>query len=68
MLVGRTVVRVEYLSPIQTEELCWQYRPAVLVFDDGTVMYSMSDEVGNDGGVLMLEKGNNDLCLGRFPV
>ena len=67
-LVGRTVVRVRYMQPAETEALGWFNRGVVLVFDDGTAAYTACDEEGNDAGVLMVQKKRGELCLGRFPV
>ncbi len=67
-LVGRRVVRVAYMPAGEAAELGWSYRPAVLVFDDGSVLYATADEVGNDAGVLLVETPKNELCLGRLPA
>ena len=67
-LVGRTVVRVRYMQPAETEALGWFNRGVVLVFDDGTAAYTACDEEGNDAGVLMVQTKRGELCLGRFPV
>jgi hypothetical protein len=68
MLVGRTVVGVRYMLPAEAARLGWSYRPAVLEFDDGTVVYAACDEEANDAGVLFAETGQTDLCLGRFAA
>ena len=67
-LVGRTVVRVDYMPVAEAAELEWSHRPAMLVFDDGTVLYATADEVGNDAGVLLVETPKSELCLGRLPA
>lgn len=51
-LVGKTIVKVEYLSPKETEDNYWYKRPIAITFDDGTWLIPMSDDEGNDGGSL----------------
>ena len=68
MLAGRTVVGVRYMSAAEAADLGWSFRPAVLEFDDGTVVYAACDEEANDAGVLFAEAGGTDLCLGRFAA
>jgi hypothetical protein len=69
MLVGRTVVAVRYMRPSEAAELGWSHRPAVLEFDDGTVVYAACDEEANDAGVLFVQTdGGDECCLGRFAA
>ncbi len=68
MLVGRRVVRVQYMPAAEATEVGWSHRPAVLQFDDGTVLYATADEEGNDAGVLLVETAQSELCLGRLPA
>jgi hypothetical protein len=68
LLVGRKVVRVRYMEPTEAEEAGWSQRAAVLQFDDGTLLYAACDEAANDAGVLFVEKGTEDFCLGRLPT
>lgn len=51
-LVGRRIVRVDYLSEEGTRDMAICRRPPVLVLDDGTVLVIMSDAEGNDAGAL----------------
>jgi hypothetical protein len=69
MLVGRSVVRVRYMRPAEAAGLGWSQRPAVLEFDDGTVVYAACDEEANDAAVLFVEtSGGGECCLGRFAA
>ncbi len=68
LLAGRRVVRVGYLSRSEAADLGWTHRPAVLEFDDGTLLYATADEEGNDAGVLTVQGRDRDLCLGRLPA
>ncbi len=49
-LVGRTIVKVEYLTQEETDKNYWYKRPIALVLDDGNWLIPMSDDEGNDGG------------------
>ena len=51
-LVGRTIVKVEYLSEKESESNGWYKRPIALVLDDGNWLIPMSDDEGNDGGAI----------------
>ena len=51
-LVGRTIVKVLYLPRKYAKKLDWLERPIVLRLDDGSYIYPMRDDEGNDGGAL----------------
>ena len=51
-LVGRTIVKVEYLTQEEADKNCWYKRPIALVLDDGNWLIPMSDDEGNDGGAI----------------
>lgn len=68
MLVGRTVAGVRYMPVSEAADLGWSYRPAMLEFDDGTVVFAACDEEANDAGVLFVEAGRRELCLGRLST
>ncbi len=51
-LIGRKITSVLYLPAGQAEEMDWCRRPIVLELDDGSFIYPLKDEEGNDGGVL----------------
>ena len=49
-LVGRTIVKVEYLTQEETDKNYWYKRPIALGLDDGNWLIPMADDEGNDGG------------------
>lgn len=51
-LVGRKIVAISYLSHDEAAEIGWSKRPVVLHLDDGTAIFPMCDDEGNDGGAL----------------
>ena len=50
VLLGRTIVRVEYMSPDDRDANYWTHRGLVIYLDDGTQVSAMVDEEGNDAG------------------
>ncbi len=68
MLVGRRVARVGYMSAAEAAESGWSHRPALVEFDDGTVLLATADEAENEPGVLIVETAESELCLGRLPL
>lgn len=51
-LVGKTIAKVEYLSPKEGEEMMWYKLPLAITFTDGSWIFPMADDEGNDGGSL----------------
>ena len=51
-LVGKTIAKIEYLSPKEGEEMMWYKLPLVIIFTDGSWIFPMADDEGNDGGSL----------------
>ena len=52
-LVGRTIVKVKWLSPQQTEKVFgWHQQPCEIHLDNGTVLTPSQDDEGNDAGAL----------------
>jgi len=66
-LVGRKVKDVQYMDEETVEEAGWSGAGAVIVFDDGSILHAMSDEEGNDVGVLVHidTKNDTEMVLGR---
>ena len=63
-LVGRKIVKVRYMSKDEVKDYGW-YNAAVLIkLDDGTTLYPMSDDEGNNAGSLATT--NKDLPV--IPV
>jgi hypothetical protein len=47
-LVGRTIVKVEWLSPKRTEKLLgWTNQPCEIYLDNGTILTPSADDEGN---------------------
>ncbi len=63
-LVGRTIVNVGYLSKEEAKEMGWYARPLWLKLDNGTYIFPMSDDEGNNGGAF----GTNVKQLETIPV
>ena len=59
LLLGKKIVKVEYMSSEEADKGMWYSRPVRIILDDGTNILPMSDDEGNDGGALWL--GNKDL-------
>jgi len=56
-LKGKTVETVEYMSDDEMEGMMWNQKPLCIKFTDGTWIFPMSDDEGNDGGALAWYKG-----------
>jgi hypothetical protein len=52
VLLGKTIVSVNYMTEKDANDLMWYKRPIVFKLNDGTVCYLSCDDEGNDGGVL----------------
>ncbi len=51
-LVGKTIAKIDYLSPKEGEEMMWYKLPLAITFTDGSWIFPMADDEGNDGGSL----------------
>ena len=52
-LVGRTIVKVEWLSPKRTDKLLgWANQPCEIYLDNGTILTPSADDEGNDAGAI----------------
>ena len=52
-LVGRKIVKVEWLNPKETEEIYgWDQQPCEIYLDDGTILTPRSDDEGNESGAI----------------
>ena len=50
--MGKKIVKVEWMTEGESENLSWGSRPVCLKLDDGTWIFPMRDDEGNDGGAL----------------
>ena len=51
-LLGRTALTVRYLTAEEAREMMIGRRPLAIFFDDGSYLFPMADDEGNDGGSL----------------
>jgi len=52
-LIGLQITGVRYMTPEECSELFIDNRAIILTLSDGTLLYPMADDEGNDAGVLM---------------
>lgn len=58
LLVGKKIVKVEWMSNKEAEDCGWYSRPIALLLDSGVWIYPMRDDEGNDGGALATSADN----------
>ena len=51
-LLGKTIIKVQYMTDEDMNALGWFKKGIVLVFDDGSAIYPSMDDEGNDAGSL----------------
>ena len=69
-LVGRTIVKAEWLKPSEAKRLMgWDYQPLELFLDNGTILTPSMDDEGNNAGALFTNIKNKGM-IGEvgFPV
>ena len=59
MLLGKKIVKVEYMSVKESEHMMWSYQPVCFLLDDGNWIFPMTDDEGNDAGTLAI--GNDKM-------
>ena len=52
LLVGKKIVKVQWMNNEEIEEIGWSSKPVCMQLDDGTWIFPMMDDEGNDGGAL----------------
>ena len=52
LLLNKKIVAVEWMKESERDEIGWSDRPICLKLDDGTWIFPMRDDEGNDGGAL----------------
>jgi hypothetical protein len=68
-LEGHRIVKARYLTKAECSEYAWSRSTLVLVLDDGTVLFPMQDEEGNDAGTLMVvQRFGNTTCLPSIMI
>jgi len=64
LLVGKKIVKIQYMSEKDAEEQGWDRRPIQMRLEDGTWLTPSQDDEGNDGGSLF----TNSKDLPTIPV
>lgn len=62
-LVGRKIVKVEYMSKENCKELDWYESGLVLVLDNKTFVVVQCDDEGNGPGSLVVQSMTSDITL-----
>ena len=52
ILLGRKIIKVEWITDKECEEMMWDSKPISMLLDDGTWIYPSADDEGNDAGAL----------------
>tara|TARA_R100000353_G_scaffold174164_1_gene141565 strand:+ start:155 stop:403 length:249 start_codon:yes stop_codon:yes gene_type:complete len=52
VLLGRQIVKVEYMEQEECDVYGWHKKPITFFLDNGTRVIAQCDDEGNDGGVL----------------
>ena len=63
VLLGRKILKVEYMSNRECNDYDWYKRPITFILDNGTRVIAMQDDEGNDGGVLTCLTENKEEVL-----
>ncbi len=63
-LLGKTIVKVRYMTDQEVEDLGWYSKALVLHLDDGNIIYPSADDEGNNAGALFTNNPEDDV----FPV
>ena len=64
LLVGKKIVKIQYMTEKDAEEQGWYRRPIQIRLEDGTWLTPSQDDEGNDGGSLF----TNSKDLPTIPV
>ena len=68
LLLGKKIIKVEYMSSEEADKGMWYSRPVRIILDDGTNILPMSDDEGNDGGALWLGSKDGEEVLPVLSV
>ena len=67
-LLGQRIVKMQYMSKKDAENMGWYKRPLMLMLENGTWIIPQQDDEGNDGGALWLMNGDKELKETLAPV
>lgn len=62
-LVGRKITSVRYMTDQEQKDFGWYKKAVVITLDDGSVMFPMSDDEGNDAGVIQVFSKEGETLL-----
>jgi hypothetical protein len=65
LLVGRKIIKVEYISEEDANEQGWDSRPVQIQLDNGVWLTPTSDDEGNNGGAIHTNLKNNSIIVLR---
>lgn len=51
-LVGKTIVKVDYITNLDAKGMGWRGRSIALILNDGSVLFPSADDEGNEAGAL----------------
>ena len=69
VLLGKKIVKVQYMTAYECDDMMWNNRPIAFKLNDGTWVIAQSDDEGNDGGVLTYShKDDNKYDDNVIPV
>ena len=51
-LIGSKIIKVDYMSNKEADELGWSDRPIQIHLNNGAILSPQRDDEGNDGGAL----------------
>ena len=68
LLLGRTIVKIEWMSLEETEKTGWYKSPVCLQLDDKSWIFPVMDDEGNDGGALNYYRAGKAEVLPIIPV
>ena len=52
LLLNKKIVKVEWMSKADANDMGWSDRPVCLLLDDNNWIFAMRDDEGNDAGAL----------------
>ena len=61
ILLNKKIIKVEYLTQKESEEMNWSNRPLCFMMDDGTWIIPSTDDEGNNGGALHTNNENEPI-------
>lgn len=62
-LEGRTITSMRQMTIEEADHLGFYCRPVILGLDDGSVLFPMRDDEGNDGGAMWFAAEDTHLVI-----